>query len=57
MYHITGATMSIACLCTSMGQMGIVPDHMQNASLGLMGIMLAPSAVARIVNMLRERKG
>jgi hypothetical protein len=54
MYHITGATMSIACLCTAMGQMGVVPDHAQYGSIGLIGIMLIPNIIARIAKGIRK---
>lgn len=49
MYHINGATMSLACVCMGMGatldnnaQLPLT----QMLSLSLAGIMIAPSAIA-----------
>lgn len=58
MYHINGATMSLACVCMGMGatldnNAQLPLTHM--LSLSLAGIMIAPSAIARLVNMWRRK--
>ena len=60
MYHITGASMSLACTCL---MLGLQPDNVLSGlpgssklSVGLLGVMIVPSAIARVVNSYRGRR-
>ena len=64
MYHITGATMSIACMCMYIGLAAdksvlvadvAKADNTQMLSMCLVGLMLIPTVIAKAFNWRKAR--